>query len=227
MRVLIVEDEKSIVDALKFSLTREGFTVDFAMDGFDGLDMCYANIYDVILLDRMLPKKDGLSILAEIRSENIMTPVIIVSAKDTVEDRIDGLVAGADDYLVKPFATKELVARIRAIARRRPLSIVTDKLIIKDIEFDPSKSEIRSIKTDEIISLTFKESQILELLMFNKNNTIKKETIYEKIWGYDSEIESNSLEAYISYLRKKLAKLSEEVQLKTVRGVGYIIDERV
>ncbi len=226
MRVLIVEDEKSIVDALKFSLTREGFTVDFAMDGLDGLDMCYANIYDVILLDRMLPKKDGLSILTEIRKENIMTPVIIVSAKDTVEDRIDGLAAGADDYLVKPFATKELVARIRAIARRRPLSIVTDNLIIKDIEFDPSKTEIRNIHTNETISLTFKESQILELLMFNKNNTIKKEMIYEKIWGYDSEIESNSLEAYISYLRKKLAKLSEDVQLRTVRGVGYIIDER-
>ncbi len=226
MRVLIVEDEKSIVDALKFSLTREGFTVDFAMDGLDGLDMCYANIYDVILLDRMLPKKDGLSILTEIRSENIMTPVIIVSAKDTVDDRIDGLAAGADDYLVKPFATKELVARIRAIARRRPLSIVTDRLIIKDIEFDPSKSEIKNINTNEVLSLTFKESQILELLMFNKNNTIKKETIYEKIWGYDSEIESNSLEAYISYLRKKLAKLSVEVQLRTVRGVGYIIDER-
>ncbi len=226
MRILIVEDEKTIVDALKFSLTREGFTVDFAMDGLDGLDMCYANIYDVILLDRMLPKKDGLSILTEIRAENIMTPVIIVSAKDTVEDRIDGLAAGADDYLVKPFATKELVARIRAIARRRPLSMASDNIIIKDIEFDPSKTEIKSTKTNEVISLTFKESQILELLMFNKNNTIKKETIYEKIWGYDSEIESNSLEAYISYLRKKLAKLSDEVQLKTVRGVGYIIDER-
>ncbi len=226
MRVLIVEDEKTIVDALKFSLSREGFTVDFAMDGDEGLDMCYANIYDVIILDRMLPKRDGISILTEIRKEEIQTPVIIVSAKDTVEDRIDGLAAGADDYLVKPFATKELIARLRAIARRRPLSIVNDILVIKDVEFDPSKSEIKNINSGEVLSLTFKESQILELLMFNKNNTIKKETIYEKIWGYDSEIESNSLEAYISYLRKKLSKLSEHLQLKTVRGVGYIIDER-
>ncbi len=226
MRLLIVEDEKNIVDALKFSLTKEGFTVDFAMDGLEGLDMCYANIYDIILLDRMLPHKDGLSILKEIRQEKIETPVIIVSAKDTVEDRIDGLSVGADDYLVKPFATKELVARIRAIARRRPLSNISDVLIVNDIEFDPSKTEIKNIDTGEVLSLTFKEAQILELLMFNKNNTIKKETIYEKIWGYDCEIESNSLEAYISYLRKKLAKLSESVQLKTVRGVGYVIEER-
>ncbi len=226
MRILIVEDEKTILDALKFSLTKEGFTVDTAMDGDLGLDMCYANIYDVIVLDRMLPKLDGLSILTEIRSENIQTPVIIVSAKDTVEDRIDGLSAGADDYLVKPFATKELVARLRAIARRRPLAIVTDTIVIKDIEFDPSKSIIKNIKTDDELSLTFKEAQILELLMYNKNNTVQRETIYEKIWGYDSEIESNSLEAYISYLRKKLAKLSDDVQLKTIRGIGYMIDER-
>ncbi len=225
MRLLIVEDEKSIVDALKFSLGREGFDVDIAMDGLDGCDMCYANIYDVIILDRMLPKKDGLTILSEIRSEGIDTPVIIVSAKDTVEDRIDGLSAGADDYLVKPFATKELLARIRAIARRRPLEIISDSLIINDIEFDPSKAEIRNIKTNEVVTLTFKESQIFELLVYNKNNTIKKETIYEKIWGYDSEIESNSLEAYISYLRKKVAKVSDSVQLKTVRGVGYVINE--
>lgn len=225
MRVLIVEDEKAIADALKFSLGKEGIDADFAMDGEEGLDMCYAEIYDIILLDRMLPKKDGLSILTQIRKDKIETPVIIVSAKDTVEDRIDGLSAGADDYLVKPFATKELVARIRAIARRRPLSIITDNLVIKDIEFNPSKSEIKNINTNEIISLTFKETQIIELLIFNKNNTIKRETIYEKIWGYDSEIESNSLEAYISYLRKKLNKLTNQVQLRTVRGIGYTIEE--
>lgn len=225
MRILIVEDEKAIVDALKFSLTKEGFTVDFAMDGENGLDYASANIYDVIILDRMLPKRDGLSILTEIRKDGVQTPVIIVSAKDTVEDRIDGLSAGADDYLVKPFATKELVARIRAIARRRPLAIITDSLIINDVEFDPSKSMIKNISTNEQISLTFKEAQILELLMYNKNNTVQRETIYEKIWGYDSEIESNSLEAYISYLRKKLSKLSDTVQLKTVRGIGYVINE--
>lgn len=225
MRVLIVEDEKSIADALKFSLAKEGIDTDLAMDGEEGLDMCYAEIYDIIMLDRMLPKRDGLSILTQIRKDKIETPVIIVSAKDTVEDRIDGLSAGADDYLVKPFATKELVARLRAIARRRPLSIITDNMIVQDIEFSPSKSEIKSIKTDEIISLTFKEAQILELLIYNKNNVIKRETIYEKIWGYDSEIESNSLEAYISYLRKKLTKLTDKVQLKTIRGIGYTIME--
>lgn len=226
MRLLIVEDEKSIVDALKFTLTKEGFNVDYALDGEEGLDMCYADIYDCIILDRMLPKMDGLSILEEIRREGISTPVIIVSAKDTVDDRIEGLSKGADDYLVKPFVTKELIARIRAIGRRRPLEVITDKMVIKDIEFDPTKSEIRNVNTNEMLSLTFKETQILELLMFNKNNTVSRETIYEKIWGYDTEIESNSLEAYISYLRKKIAKLSDELQLKTVRGIGYMIDER-
>lgn len=226
MRVLIVEDEKSIVDALKFTLTKEGFNVDFALDGAEGLDMCYADIYDIIILDRMLPKMDGLSILEEIRKEGVQTPVIIVSAMDTVDNRIEGLSKGADDYLVKPFATKELIARIRAIARRRPLEIITDTITIKDIEFDPTKSEIKNINTNETLPLTFKETQILELLMFNKNNTVKRETIYEKIWGYDTEIESNSLEAYISYLRKKISKLSQELQLRTVRGIGYVIDER-
>lgn len=226
MKILIVEDEKSIVDALKFTLTKEGFNVDFALDGEEGLYLCLDNIYDLIILDRMLPKRDGLSILEEIRKEGVQTPVIIVSAKDTVDDRIEGLSKGADDYLIKPFATKELIARIRAIGRRRPLEMITDTITIKDIEFDPTKCLIRNINTDETISLTFKETQILELLMFNKNNTIHREVIYEKIWGYDTEIESNSLEAYISYLRKKISKLSSSLELKTVRGIGYVINER-
>ncbi len=225
MRVLIVEDEINIVEALKFSLSKNGFIVDYALDGADGLDLCYGEIYDVIVLDRMLPHMDGLTILKKIRNDNINTPVIILSAKDTVEDRIDGLSAGADDYLVKPFATKELIARLKAITRRKSEIIQSEEINVQDLSFDPSKCEIKNITSGEVSTLTFKESQILELLLKNKNNTIKREAIYEKIWGYDSEIESNSLEAYISYLRKKISNLSSLVQLKAVRGIGYVIKE--
>ncbi len=225
MRVLIVEDELNIVEALKFSLSKNGFIVDYALDGQEGLDLCYGEIYDIIVLDRMLPYIDGLTILETIRKDKINTPVIILSAKDTVEDRIDGLVAGADDYLIKPFATKELIARLKAITRRKSEVIQSEEIVVQDISFDPSKCELKNTLTGEIETLTFKESQILELLFKNKNNTIKRESIYEKIWGYDSEIESNSLEAYISYLRKKIANLTTLIQLKAVRGIGYVIKE--
>lgn len=225
MRVLIVEDELSIVEPLKFFLTKSGFIVDYALDGEEGLDLCYSNIYDVIVLDIMLPKKNGIEILKEIRRDKINTPVIILSAKDTVDDRILGLDCGADDYLIKPFHSKELVARLKALGRRRDLELLENEFNIRDISFNPSTCLITNIETNEKINLTFKESQILELLLLNKNNAITRETIYEKIWGYDSEIESNSLEAYMSYIRKKLGLISKEVSVTAIRGVGYIIND--
>lgn len=225
MRILIIEDEISIIEPLKFFLTKSGFIVDYAMDGEEGLDLCYSEIYDVIVLDIMLPKKNGIEVLKEIRKDKINTPVIILSAKDTVDDRVLGLDAGADDYLIKPFHTKELVSRLKALGRRKSLDLLENELTIKDISFNPSSCIITNINTDEKVNLTFKESQILELLVVNRNNAITRDTIYEKIWGYDSEIESNSLEAYMSYIRKKLGQVSKEIKVNAIRGVGYIIND--
>ncbi|MFV0502369.1 MAG: response regulator transcription factor [Lachnospirales bacterium] len=223
MRILIVEDEIGIVEPLKFFLEKSGFIVDYALNGEDGLDLCYGEIYDVIVLDIMLPKIDGISILKKIRKDKINTPVIILSAKDTVEDRILGLDEGADDYLIKPFHTPELVARLKALGRRKHAELLTNTFEIQDIIFDPSQLLIKNNK--EEINLTFKESQILELLFINLGNTITKDKIYEKVWGYDSEIESNSLEAYISYIRKKLDRVTKKIKLTAVRGVGYKLEE--
>lgn len=222
MRLLIVEDEIHLSEALTQILKKNNYTVDTVNDGESGLDNALSNIYDVIILDIMLPKLDGISILKEIRKEGIETPVILLTAKGEISDRVNGLDSGADDYLPKPFSTEELLARIRALSRRKSELIYDNTLKFGDIELNTSTLKLSS--SNKEIKLILKESELLELLILRKNSSVSKEMIIEKLWGFDSDVEYNHVEVYISFLRKKLAYLSSKVIINTVRGVGYILE---
>lgn len=224
MRILIVEDEIHLAEALSQILKKNNYTIDTAYDGESGLDNALSNIYDLIILDIMLPKLDGISILKNIRGEGLSTPVILLTAKGEISDKVTGLDSGADDYLPKPFATEELLARIRALLRRRGEVIVDNTLKFGDIELNPSTLKLSS--GSRSVKLILKESELLELLISRKNLATSKELIIEKLWGFDSDVEYNHVEVYISFLRKKLNFLSSEVKINTVRGVGYILEEK-
>lgn len=224
MRILIVEDEIHLAEALSQILKKNNYTIDTAYDGESGLDNALSNIYDLIILDIMLPKLDGISILKNIRGEGLSTPVILLTAKGEISDKVAGLDSGADDYLPKPFATEELLARIRALSRRRGEVIVDNTLKFGDIELNPSTLKLSS--GSRSVKLILKESELLELLISRKNLATSKELIIEKLWGFDSDVEYNHVEVYISFLRKKLNFLSSEVKINTVRGVGYILEEK-
>jgi len=211
MRILIVEDELHLAEALTHILRKNNYTVDAAHDGEVGLDNALSNIYDVIILDIMLPKVEGLS-----------TPVILLTAKGEISDRVIGLDSGADDYLAKPFATEELLARIRALSRRKGEVLSDDTLKFGDIGLNTNTLKLSSGTRE--VKITLKESDLLDLLISRKNFATSKEVIIEKIWGFDAEVEHNHVEVYISFLRKKLAYLSSEVIINTVRGVGYILE---
>lgn len=222
MRILIVEDELPLAEALTQILKKNNYTVDTAKDGEAGLDNALSDIYDLILLDIMLPKMDGISILKNIREEGITTPVILLTAKGEIADRVAGLDSGADDYLPKPFATEELLARIRSVSRRKGEIIKDNTLRFGDIELNPSTLKLS--KSSKDIKLILKESELLELLISRKNATSSKELIIEKLWGFDSEVDNNHVEVYISFLRKKLSYLDSNVVITTVRGIGYILE---
>jgi DNA-binding response OmpR family regulator len=223
MRLLLVEDEKRLSDALIEILKDNNYAVDVAYDGKIGQQMGMTGIYDVIILDRMLPKKEGLQVLKDLRKCSIKTPVLLLTAKDTLEDKVDGLDAGADDYLVKPFATKELLARIRALARRQPNHQQTEKLEVGNLIFDTLRCEV--INENEKIRLTYKESQLLELFIRHNGKVITKDQILDKVWGLESSVEMNNIEIYIHYLRKKLISQKCGIQIETIRGVGYCFKE--
>lgn len=223
MRVLIVEDEVHLAEALTQILRKNNYTVDAVNDGEAGVDNALSNIYDLIILDIMLPKLDGITVLKKIRKEGLSTPVILLTAKGEISDRVLGLDSGADDYLPKPFATEELLARIRAIARRKGEVAQDNTLKFGDIQLTPDTLRL-SCKEKEV-KLILKESELLELLISRKKSTSSKELIIEKLWGFDSEVEHNHVEVYISFLRKKLNHLCSSVKITTVRGVGYILEE--
>lgn len=222
MRILIVEDELHLAEALTQILRKNNYTVDAAHDGEVGLDNALSDIYDVIILDIMLPKIDGITILKEIRKEGLSTPVILLTAKGEISDKVIGLDSGADDYLAKPFATEELLARIRALSRRKGEVLSDNTLKFGDIELNTNSLKL-SCDSKEM-KITLKESELLDLLISRKNSATSKEIIIEKIWGFDSEVEHNHVEVYISFLRKKLTYLSSQVIINTVRGVGYILE---
>lgn len=224
MRILIVEDELDLNMVLSEMLTIEGYNVDSSYDGTDGLDNALSGIYDLIILDIMLPKKNGIEVLSEIRKSNINTPVLMLTAKSEIEDKISGLDNGADDYLTKPFNSKELLARIRALLRRREKILINDNLEFADILIDKSTHEI--YKNSQKVKLTKKEYDIIELLILNKGKVVPKDDLTVKIWGYNTDIEYNSIEVYISFLRKKLRAIDSTVCISTIRGVGYIIKEQ-
>lgn len=224
MRILIVEDEFDLNMVISEMLTMEGYYVDSSYDGTDGLDNALSGIYDAIILDIMLPKKNGIEVLSEIRKNKINTPVLMLTAKSEIEDKISGLDNGADDYLTKPFNSKELMARIRALLRRREKIYIDENLKFADITIDKSTHEI--YKNEQKIKLTKKEYDIIELLILNKGKVVPKEDLTVKIWGYDTDIEYNSIEVYISFLRKKLRAIESDVCISTVRGFGYTIKEK-
>lgn len=222
MRILVVEDELHLAEALSHILKKNYYTVDVANDGEAGLDNALSGIYDVIVLDIMLPKMDGITVLETLRSEGFDTPVILLTAKGEISDKVRGLDSGADDYLAKPFNTEELLARIRALGRRRGEIISnTNTLSYGDITLNTSTLKLTNGANE--ISLTLKESELLEYLMLHKEMVCSKEQIIEKLWGFESEAEANHVEVYVSFLRKKLAFVQSKATISTVRGVGYTL----
>lgn len=224
MRVLLVEDEIAISDAVSKVLKSNYYTVDVVADGLSALDFSKSGIYDVIILDIMLPEMDGVSVLREIRTQNIETPIILVSAKGSVEDKIMGLDSGADDYLPKPFKMEELLARLRALGRRKGQLITNNLLSFGDLEFNPHTLDLYCGSASFL--LTLKESQLMELLLSSKDRILPKNIIIEKMWGFSGEGSDNQVEVYISFLRKKLVSLGSLVLIHTVRGVGYVLKDQ-
>ena len=222
MRILLIEDEPRLSEALTYILKKNKYGVDTAFDGETGQAMAETEVYDLIILDRMLPRKEGVILLRELRNQGINTPVLLLTAKDSIQDRIEGLDAGADDYLVKPFSTDELLARLRALGRRRSNPPIQDEqLTVAGITLKPLHCELT--KENETIKLTLKESLLLELFMRHPGQVITKEQILARVWGLDSEVEANNVEIYVHYLRKKLN--SPKVKIETVRGIGYCLKE--
>lgn len=220
----MVEDEKHIAEAVAHVLKANQYIVDLAFDGDEGLFYALSGIYDLIILDVMLPKMNGIQLLKELRQNKVNTPVILLTARGETEDKVMGLDSGADDYLVKPFQTEELLARLRALGRRKNKIIQNDVLAFGDIELDALNLTLRCKEKE--VKLTRKEYQLLELLINRKNMVTSKELMIEKIWGYDTEATDNNVEVYISFLRKKLRHLKSNVKIATLRGLGYVIKEK-
>lgn len=224
MRILIVEDELHLAEALTHILRKNNYTADAVNDGASGLDYALSGIYDLILLDIMLPEMDGITVLKSIRKEGISTPVILLTAKGEISDKVRGLDSGADDYLAKPFATEELLARIRSASRRKGEVLVDNTLKFGDIELN--MANLRLSGKGKEIKLILKESELMELLMQRKTAITSKELVIEKLWGFDTDAEHNNVEVYISFLRKKLAYLDSSVAINTIRGAGYVLEVR-
>lgn len=221
MRLLIVEDEVGLAEGMRAILEKEGYATDVVFDGLAGLDYALSAIYDLILLDIMLPKLNGLDILKNLRAQKIQTPILLLTAKSEVEDKIRGLDLGADDYLTKPFDTGELLARVRALSRRKQDYIDQD-LDYGDLRLNRNTKEL--IVRNQAIELGLKEYQILECLIINQNQIISKEILFEKVWGFEDETDYNNVEVYISFIRKKLQHLKSTVQIKVTRNIGYTLE---
>lgn len=221
MRLLLVEDEIELASLIRRVLARERYEVDVLHDGDEGLEMALTGAYDGIILDRMLPGTDGLEILAEMRANNINTPVLILSALSELGERIEGLDVGADDYLGKPFAFEELVARVRALLRRNGRPMLPAVLTADYVKLHLDQREVRV--DGEVVNLTPTEFLLLEFLMRNAGQPLSRDQILEHVWGYDADPEGNVVDLYIHYLRRKLRNGKRTVPIETVRGVGYMI----
>lgn len=224
-KILLVEDEIKIANAIKRGLKYEGFEVSIAPDGEEGLELGKTLDFDCIILDRMLPLKEGVEVCKELRKSNIKTPIIMLTAKSGVNDKVEGLDAGADDYLAKPFSLDELLARIRAVLRRGS-SLLNDVLKVGDLTLNTSTFEVK--RSGILINLSKKEYDLLEYFMINANKTISKEKLINHVWDYDSDILLNTVEVYIGYLRNKIDKpFKDNKMLQTVRGFGYKLEGEV
>jgi len=224
VRILIVEDEFKIADVIASRLRKENYIVDVFDNGEAGLDNALTNIYDLIILDVMLPKVDGFKILEEIRREKINAKVIMLTAKSMIEDKLMGGNSGANDYLTKPFHIDELVARVNAQLRMDNVQVQKYYVEAGDLRLNIKNTTLICTTTNESIEVVCKEFMLLEYLMKNKNQVLQKEQLYEKIWGLDNESESNNLEAYLSFIRKKIKIIGSNVQIKAIRGIGYKLE---
>jgi len=224
MRVLVIEDDHKIANAIKKGLEQESFAVDVSYDGKDGIGSAQTFSYDLIILDRMLPEVDGIEICKILREKGNHTPIIFLTAKDKINDRVDGLNAGADDYLVKPFAFEELLARTRALLRR-PQKSIENVLTLSDLSLNTLTFEVE--RGNKKINLSNKEFALLEYFLRNPNRILTKENIISHVWDYDADILFNTVEVYIGYLRNKIDKpfVGKPEMIKTVRGFGYKIVE--
>jgi two-component system response regulator MprA len=223
MRILVVEDDKAVREAVERSLRFEGYDVDVARDGIEALDRIAATPPDAVVLDLLMPRLDGLQTCRRLRSRGDDVPVLMLTARDGVSDRVTGLDAGADDYLVKPFALEELLARLRALLRRTTAPAEAGVLTYADLSLDVATYQVR--RGDREISLTRTEFSLLELFLRHPRQVLTRPVILQRVWGFDFESVSNSLEVYVSYLRRKTEAGSERRLLHTVRGVGYVLRE--
>lgn len=225
MRILVVEDEHKIANAIKLGLEQENYAVDTAYDGATGYDLASTEHYDVIILDRLLPGMEGVEICKKLRNNHIHTPILLLTAKGQTQDRVEGLNSGADDYLVKPFAFEELLARIKALTRR-PKDMIENVLTVEDLSLNTTTFAVTRNKL--AISLSSKEFMLLEYLMRHPYTTITKDQIIRQVWQYDADILPNTIEVYIGYLRNKIDKAFPKLQslIHTVRGFGYKLGEK-
>lgn len=222
MKILIVEDERELAEALAALLGKNGYTAEVAGDGESGEDLAATGMYDLVVLDVMLPKKDGFSVVRDLREQGVSTPVLLLTAKSELDDKVVGLDHGADDYLTKPFSTRELMARVRALTRRKG-EYVGQEITVGNTTLHLLSHEVSGDKNR--VKLGQKEFEILELLMSNLNQIIPKDRIMEKVWGFDSDAEYNAIEVYISFIRKKLVSVGADIAINVVRGAGYIVEK--
>ena len=222
MHVLVVEDEKKVASFIQRGLEAEHYTVDLAYDGEDGLTQLFDGDYDLLILDVMLPKRDGLSMLREVRKRGVQTPVLLLTARDTLADKVAGLDQGADDYLTKPFAFEELLARMRALLRR---GAPTQPLILTlaDLSLDPMTHQVT--RAGKKIDLTAKEFSLLEFFLRNPSRVLSRALIAQHVWGVDFDTFTNVIDVYVKYLRKKVDADFEPKLIHTVRGAGYVMKE--
>ena len=220
MKLLLVEDEKRMGQALCELLTQEKYDVDWYTDGEDGADAFDGTVYDLVVLDVMLPRKNGFDIAREARKNGVKTPILMLTARSDVDDRVNGLDCGADDYLTKPFAPKELLARLRALARRQ-YDVEDGKLTFGDVALEGKTMTLENSESGASVRLSEKEFRALEVLMANQGQILTREQLAVKIWGYDNEAEYNNVEVYMTFVRKKLAFIGSKTAIKAVRGVGY------
>lgn len=221
MKVLIVEDEYNLADVIKERLEKEKLTVDIVEDGEEGYYYASTNTYDLIILDVMLPNMSGFQILNKLRTDNISSKIIMLTARSTIEDKLNGLENGTDDYLTKPFHMDELVARVNIQLKR---NVNNNNLSFGDLVLNTTTLKVTCAKTNEVVELIKKEFQLLEYFINNPNQVLSKEQIYDRVWGIENEIESNNLEAYLSFIRRKLRVIESKVVIKSVRGIGYKIE---
>lgn len=222
MNILIIEDEYSLADAIAETLKNEKFNVDIETNGEDGKNEALTENYDLILLDVMLPKKNGFDILRTLGQAKIKTPIIMLTAKSEIEDKLNGLEHGADDYITKPFAMRELMARIKAVLKRTNNIENTECLQYGDLVLDIKNAKLKSHNNE--IQISGKELELLEQLLINKNQISSRESLAQRIWGYESDTEYNNVEVYITFVRRKLKLIESKVYIKAIRGVGYKLE---